>query len=285
MTAEGRTNGEAPLQPEGLLPHPFRHRRAMLAGDVGVGVQSHESQMDGARRLRRTGTATQGRAPAGNAEGEDIGEGSGVLPRDQVAVGRGRHCRPQVDPRRLGDVMLRGLSQPGRQRHADGREGIGGIGDAQPIEHPRQPQSQRFPLVAAQRGGGERRQQQDDAEIGVAAGNGPRRLDGMQDRFPHPAARRGEDRGDGSSAVQELRHAHTMAFGMDVNVAGLQRHQLQPAGGENRLLDQISAVMHRGRQQGAHPALRASTDTGEADARRARTRSASDCATSTGVTA
>ena len=245
MAAEGGTNGKAPLQPEGLLPHPFRHRRAMLAGDVGVGVQSHEAQMDGARRLRRAGAATQRRAAAGDAEGEDVGEGGGVLPCDQVAVCGGSHGGAQVDAGGLGDVMLRGLSQPGGQRQADGREGIGGVGDAQRVEHPRQPHPQRLTLVAAQRRGGEWCQQQHDAEIGVAAGDIPRCPNGVQNRFPHPVPRRGEDRGDGGGAVQELRHAHAVAFGMDVDVAGLQRHQLQPAGGEHRLLNQGLAILSR----------------------------------------
>ncbi len=88
--------------------------------------------------------------------------------------------------------MLRGLTQPGGQRQADGREGIGGVGNAQRVEHPHQPHPQRLALIAAQRRGGERRQQQHDAEIGVAAGHLPRRRDGVVFKNGRLVARNGE---------------------------------------------------------------------------------------------
>ena len=78
----------------------------------------------------------------------------------------------------------------------------------------------------------QRRAEQENAEIGVAAGGAPAAPHRPQDALADRQGRIRQGPGAGDGAGLEIGDAHAMAFGEDMDIAGLQGLKLGPAGGE-----------------------------------------------------
>ena len=166
-------------------------RRAVFAHDVAVGKAAQKGEVDRERRpiWRSVAAARRPRVERRLAPLEDIGETSGVLPRDAVAVRRPRAiAAPSVTVAGCGDVVLLDASEPGRRRAHDGAKGELGVVDIERSEHVRE-RGRAGPRPRFG-GGGERRAEQHDAEIGVAADRREGRLDGAEDARADRARRR-----------------------------------------------------------------------------------------------
>ena len=118
-----------------------------------------------------------------------------------------------------------------------------------------------MPLSPRLRGGCKRRCKQEDAEVGVAAGGGERRLDRVADARADFQVAIGDPRRGGRGGFLEVRGLHAVAAGMDVHVAGFERGELGAAGGEEKIarLGLAQAGHRRARWWSATAARKSST--------------------------
>ena len=197
---------------------------------MAVGQGGEEFEINHFRGLLEPRPGLQPSPQARHAGVEDIREARRVLPGDGVAVLRLPHGVEQGHPRRGVHVRPLHAAQPGGFGQRDRLERQIGIRHRQAGEDMAQPLAQGG-VSGHQRGLGQRCGQQQDAKVGVAADRFPRGADSGVQSLPDAQPRPREDGRGRLGAGKELVDGHAVPLGMDVDVAGLQRAQLQMAGG------------------------------------------------------